>query len=69
MAVVLIIIVGEVEEKTLYLRQAVDMSLIHKLIVRWVDAALVNAEEVLIGKICVNDTKKTWVEKEHLFYE
>lgn len=45
------------EENTLYLRQAVDMALIHKLIVRWVDAALMNAEEVLIGKICINHTK------------
>lgn len=46
------------EENTLYLRKAVDMSLIHKLIVRWVDAALMNAEEVLVGKICRNHSKK-----------
>lgn len=49
---------GAVEENILYLRQTVDMALIDKLIVRWVDAALVNAEEVLVGKICINHTKK-----------
>lgn len=58
---------GVVEGNILYLRQAVDMALIHKLIMRWVDAALVNAEEILVGKICINHTKKinkeSWAEK------
>lgn len=50
----------------MYLRQAVDMALIHKLIMWWVDAALVNAEEVLIGKSCINHTKESQVKKKSL---